>query len=199
MPERIIPLAEETGLIVALGEWVLREACARMAAWTATHAAPTRLAVNVSPVQFRRDDFMVMLRRVLAATGLAPQKLELELREGVMMGDVELALERIGQLHALGVSVAIDDFGTGYSSLSYLRRLPVDTLKIDRSCVQDLESSRGGRVPSIVQPIIALAHSLGMVVVAEGVETQLQLGMLRELGCDRAQGFVLARPQAELH
>jgi predicted signal transduction protein with EAL and GGDEF domain len=198
MPDRIIPLAEETGMIVALGEWVLREACARMAAWVATHPAPTRLAVNVSPVQFRRDDFIAMLRRVLAATGLSPRRLELELREGVMMGDAELAVERIGQLHALGVSVAIDDFGTGYSSLSYLRRLPVDTLKIDRSCVQDLEASRGGQVPSIVQPIITLAHSLGMAVVAEGVETQVQLGMLRELGCDRAQGWLVARPLPEL-
>jgi diguanylate cyclase (GGDEF)-like protein/PAS domain S-box-containing protein len=198
MPDRIIPLAEETGLIVSLGEWVLREACARMAAWAASHRESMRLAVNVSPVQFRRDDFISTIRRVLAATGLSPQRLELELPEGVMLGDADVALERIGQLHELGVSVAIDDFGTGYSSLSYLRRLPIDTLKIDRSCVQDLESSRGARVPSIVQPIIALAHSLGMAVVAEGVETHVQLGILRELGCDRAQGFVLARPHPEL-
>jgi diguanylate cyclase (GGDEF)-like protein/PAS domain S-box-containing protein len=200
MPERIIPLAEETGLIVALGEWVLREACQRMASSTNGHRSTlTRLAVNVSPVQFRRDDFIATIRRVLSATGLPAQKLELEIKEGAIMGDTEIALERIAQLHAMGVSVAIDDFGTGYSSLSYLRRLPIDTLKIDRSCVQDLESTRSGRVPPIVEPIIALAHSLGMSVVAEGVETQAQLGMLRELGCDRAQGFVVARPRSDWH
>jgi EAL domain-containing protein (putative c-di-GMP-specific phosphodiesterase class I) len=197
MPERIIPIAEETGMIVPLGEWVLRQACQRMAQRPARKDA-ARVAVNISAVQFRRDDFIAMVRRVLSATGLPPQRLELELTEAAIMGDVDVVMERIAQLHTMGITVAIDDFGTGYSSLNYLRRLPIDTLKIDRTCVQDLESARGGRVPPIAQPIIALAHSLGMSVVAEGVETQAQLGILRELGCDRVQGFAVARPHVEL-
>jgi diguanylate cyclase (GGDEF)-like protein/PAS domain S-box-containing protein len=197
MPERILPIAEETGMIVSLGEWVLREACRRMTA-RAGRKDNVRVAVNVSAVQFRRDDFIAMVRRVLSATGLPAQALELELTEAAIMGDADVALERVTQLHAMGITVAIDDFGTGYSSLNYLRRLPIDTLKIDRTCVQDLERARGGRVPPIVQPIIALAHSLGMSVVAEGVETQAQLAMLRELGCDRVQGFAIARPHADL-
>jgi diguanylate cyclase (GGDEF)-like protein/PAS domain S-box-containing protein len=217
MPERFIPIAEQTGMIVALGEWVLREACLRMVALPGRKDA-ARVAVNVSAVQFRRDDFVAMVRRVLSATGLPAQRLELELKEAAMMGDTDWALERITQLHAMGITVALDDFGTGYSSLNYLRRLPIDTLKIDRSCVQDLDRTRLSKMPvllgeasggasrealpsgmpvSIVQPIIALAHSLGMIVVAEGVETQAQLGMLRDLGCDRVQGFAVGRPRAE--
>jgi diguanylate cyclase (GGDEF)-like protein/PAS domain S-box-containing protein len=200
-PERIIPIAEETGMIVPLGEWVLREACRWMVAHRNGHTPLARLSVNVSHVQFRREDFVMSVRRVLMATGLSARQLELELTESAIMYDLEVSVARLSELRALGVTIALDDFGTGYSSLTRLRKLPIDVLKIDRSFVQDLES-RGNLGPSsassIVQPMIALAHSMGMLVVAEGVETAGQLGRLRELDCDRAQGFAIGRPQPDL-
>jgi EAL domain-containing protein (putative c-di-GMP-specific phosphodiesterase class I) len=161
--------------------------------------APLRVAVNVSQVQFRRDDFVPLVMGTLKRTGLPARLLELELTESLIMRDADVVVERISELRTMGVSIAIDDFGTGYSSLSYLRRLPIDTLKIDRSFVHDMEDGGSGRAGApIVQPIIALAHSLGMRVVAEGVETEAQLKKLRELGCDGAQGFAIARPQHAL-
>jgi len=219
-PERLIPIAEETGLIVPLGEWVLREACRWMVAHVrggdgeaGARGPRARLSVNVSQVQFRREDFVQSVRRVLAATGLPARALELELTESAIMYDLDVAVARLAELRALGVTIALDDFGTGYSSLTRLRRLPIDVLKIDRSFVQDLEGRGNGdgrgnghgerasaatEATSMVQPMIALAHSMGMLVVAEGVETPAQLGRLRELGCDRAQGYAIARPQADL-
>jgi diguanylate cyclase (GGDEF)-like protein/PAS domain S-box-containing protein len=203
-PERVIPIAEETGLIVPLGEWVLREACRWMVAHDDGNGVVARLTVNVSQVQFRREDFVMTVRRVLLATGLSARRLELELTESAIMYDLDVAVARLHELRALGVTIALDDFGTGYSSLTRLRRLPIDVIKIDRSFVQDLEARGSNGAPasahasSMVQPMIALAHSMGMLVVAEGVETAGQLGRLRELGCDRAQGFAIARPQAEL-
>jgi EAL domain-containing protein (putative c-di-GMP-specific phosphodiesterase class I) len=195
MPEDMIPIAEETGMIVSLGEWVLREACRQSVAWIEAGQEARSIAVNVSQVQFRRDDFVDVVTRAIEATGLPPGLLELELTESVMMRDTETAVARIRQLRAMGILIALDDFGVGYSSLSYLRRLPLDTLKIDRSFVRDVEEQGGGRVTPIVEPIIALAHSLGLRVVAEGVESQGQLAKLRRLGCDRAQGFAIARPR----
>jgi diguanylate cyclase (GGDEF)-like protein/PAS domain S-box-containing protein len=198
MPDQIIPIAEETGMILAIGEWVLFEACRRMAELSIHGKRGIRMAVNVSQVQFGREDFVGMVTRTLRATRLPARLLELELTESVVMRDTDLAVERISELRSMGVAIAIDDFGTGYSSLSYLRRLPTDTLKIDRSFIQDLEGAGTRESAPIVQPIIALAHSLGMRVVAEGVETDTQLGILRKLGCDCAQGFGIARPTASL-
>src|SRR5262249_40292558 len=153
MPGQIIPIAEETGSIVALGEWILFEACAQMARYAAVGSPGCRVAVNVSQVQFGRDDFVATVERALTESGLPPRLLELELTESVLMRDADVAIERVAELHAMGVSLAIDDFGTGYSSLSYLRQLPLDTLKIDRSFVHDLGCRT---VTTIVEPIIAL-------------------------------------------
>ncbi len=151
-----------------------------------------RVAVNVSAIQFRRNDFASLVSTVLAETGLEPSRVELELTESVVMHDATESIHEMKRLRDLGVRVAIDDFGTGYSSLNYLQRLPVDTLKIDRSFVNEIGRTHD-RV-TLVQPIIALAHSLGMEVVAEGVETEEQLAFLRELGCDFVQGYLLGRP-----
>ena len=196
-PSRIIPIAEETGLIVGLGEWVLTEACRQLVQRIASGFRPSRLAINVSPVQFRRSDFVATVTRTLLATGLPPHLLELELTESLIMRDADVVIDRIGELHAMGVSIALDDFGVGYSSLSYLRRLPIDTLKLDRTFLADLDGAGNGH-GSIVQPIVALAHGLGMSVVAEGVETRAQADKLRSLGCDRAQGHGIAAPTASL-
>jgi diguanylate cyclase (GGDEF)-like protein/PAS domain S-box-containing protein len=192
MPDRIIPIAEESGLIVPIGAWALREACRQSVAWRRDLGVDARVAVNVSAIQFRRNDFASLVSTVLSETGLEPSRVELELTESVVMHDATESIHEMKRLRDLGVRVAIDDFGTGYSSLNYLQRLPVDTLKIDRSFVNEIGRTHD-RV-TLVQPIIALAHSLGMEVVAEGVETEEQLAFLRELGCDYVQGYLLGRP-----
>ncbi len=188
-PMEFIPIAEETGLIVPLGEWVLEAACVQLATWHRDFPEHGRLsvAVNLSGSQIVQADFVERVARILERTGVSRSALELEITESVLMRDAEKAMAVLHSLKALGVHLSVDDFGTGYSSLSYLRRFPVDALKIDRSFVDGL--GQEAEDSAIVQAIQALAVSLGMTTVAEGVETAMQLDVLRHLGCRRAQGF----------
>jgi diguanylate cyclase (GGDEF)-like protein len=187
-PAEFIPVAEETGLIVQIGEWVLREACRAAMRWP---TAP-RVAVNLSPVQFRKGRVYEAVAAGLSESGLPADRLELEITESLLLAENEPTLETLHRLRALGVRICMDDFGTGYSSLSYLRSFPFDKIKIDRSFMRGL-----GRAPdsiAIVRAVIGLGHSLGMSVTAEGVETEEQLGAVREQGCDEVQGFFFSRP-----
>jgi EAL domain-containing protein (putative c-di-GMP-specific phosphodiesterase class I) len=186
-PNTFIPIAEETGLIVPIGEWVLREACSQVRAWIDSGMSPVRVAVNLSAKQFRHADLVAVVRSALDDAKLQPGYLELELTESAVMEDAEKSAATLQILSQMGVHISIDDFGTGYSSLSYLRRFPLDKLKIDRSFVRDLMQNPDDA--SIVKAIISLAHNLRLRVVAEGVETAEQLSYLRELGCDQYQGF----------
>jgi len=186
-PSRFIPVAEETGLIVPLGEWVLRTACRDAVRLQQACGAPLRLAVNLSPRQFRQGNLQALIERALADSGLDPAHLELEITEGVLMDSTDELAERLQRLRALGLAFAVDDFGTGYSSLSYITRFPIDTLKIDRSFVSRLPDSAGDA--AVAQTIIALAHSLRIKVVGEGVESEQQLDFLRARRCDMGQGF----------
>ncbi len=194
LPAEIIDIAEETGLIVPIGEWVLYAACEQLARWHVTHPDLT-MAVNLSGVQLGRIDLVRRVASVLDATGIDPTKLSLEITESVLMSDAEDALGMLLDLKALGVQISIDDFGTGYSSLSYLKRFPVDVLKIDRSFVDGLGNDPDDL--AIVQAILALAWALGIDTIAEGVETEAQRDVLHGLGCRHAQGFLLGRPSGE--
>jgi diguanylate cyclase (GGDEF)-like protein/PAS domain S-box-containing protein len=191
-PSEFIPLAEETGLIVPIGDWVLRTACAQMRAWQEMGLPPVRLAVNLSAQQIEQPHFVETLLGVLKETGLAADVLEIEITESVIMKDVENTIVKLVKLSDHGVKIAIDDFGTGYSSLSYLKKLPIHTLKIDQSFVHDISRDPGGT--SIVTAIIAMAKGLNLNMVAEGVETQKQLSFLRDLDCDEMQGFLYSWP-----
>ena len=186
-PKEFIPVAEETGLILVLGEQVLRTACAQAATWP-----KVRLSVNLSPVQFRHGDLLGLVRRVLQDTGLEANRLELEITEGVLLADREAALGALGKLRELGVRIAMDDFGTGYSSLSYLQKFPFDTIKIDGSFIGALETR--SEAHAIVRAVVSLGRSLGMRTCAEGVETAEQLAFLKAEGCDEVQGYYLGRP-----
>jgi EAL domain-containing protein (putative c-di-GMP-specific phosphodiesterase class I) len=186
-PGMFIALAEETGLIVPLGEWVLRTACLEAARWR-----PLRVAVNLSPAQFRVAGLAEMIAGVVGETGIDPERLELEITEGVLLTDTEQTLTTLNALKSIGVEIAIDDFGTGYSSLGYLRRFPIDRIKIDGSFIRDIETGDGGL--AIVRAVIALGASLAMRTTAEGVETAEQAHRLRELGCDDAQGYLFSPP-----
>jgi diguanylate cyclase (GGDEF)-like protein/PAS domain S-box-containing protein len=188
-PEEFVRLAEEGGYIARLGEWVLREACAEAARWD----PPLMLSVNLSPLQFREPDLAGDVERILAETGLDPKRLDLEVTEGLLIGDADHALTVLRRLKALGVQISMDDFGIGYSSLSYFRLFPFDKVKIDQSFVRDMGTSVAAR--AIVRSVIGLAHSLDMRVVAEGVETAEQQEMLRKKGCDLVQGYLISRPQ----
>ena len=192
-PNQFIPVAEQTALIVPIGEWILRHALRVQETLHGLGHDGLRMSVNVSAVQLRQPDFLSMLDRVLDATPIAPEHLELEITESVAALGIDQVLSLLDAIRARGVAIAIDDFGTGFSSLSYLHRLPVDRLKIDRSFIHTLESGQGGRITEMIVP---LGHHLNMKVLAEGVETPSQLERLRTLGCDEIQGFLLARPMA---
>ncbi|MBZ9713565.1 putative bifunctional diguanylate cyclase/phosphodiesterase [Deinococcus multiflagellatus] len=191
-PATFIPVAEDTGLIIPIGTYVLNEACRQLAAWREAGRPIERMSVNVSPAQFVRDDFVDVVRRALQSWRLQGRDLELELTERMIIRDVEGVSRRMAELRAMGVRLSIDDFGTGNSALNYLMTLPVTTLKVDRTFVQALEDSPGAY--RIVQAIVALGHALGLDVVAEGVETPAQLLQVRDLGVERTQGFLLGRP-----
>lgn len=192
-PAEFISITEETGLIVQLGAWVLREACRQVASWNVTHPnLPLQLSVNLSARQLHEMDLVGSVRRILQETGLPPQQLTLEVTESILLRDVAGSIEQLQALRRTGVSIAIDDFGTGYSSLSYLQRLPVDVVKIDRSFVSEVSS--GARSAAFVRAILQLCRTIELRTVAEGVETAEQAAGLRKLGCDMAQGFYFAHP-----
>jgi diguanylate cyclase (GGDEF)-like protein/PAS domain S-box-containing protein len=191
-PVKFIPIAEETGLIVPLGEWILRTACAQARAWIDAGLPPLTMAVNLSGRQFQSEDMVALVGAVLEQTGLPARFLELELTESIVMEQAEQAIATLDALKALGVRLAIDDFGTGYSSLAYLKRFPIDKLKIDRSFVQGLADDADDR--EIAATIIAMARSLSLDVLAEGVESEQQLAILRQLDCDQYQGYLFAQP-----
>ncbi|MEC5160430.1 MULTISPECIES: bifunctional diguanylate cyclase/phosphodiesterase [unclassified Janthinobacterium] len=191
-PSRFIALAEETGLIVPIGAWVMRTACAQNQAWRQAGLGQLRIAVNLSARQFSEANLVASIAAVLAETGLAPACLELELTESLFMHDIGVAVDQLHAMKALGVQLSIDDFGTGYSSFSYLRRFPIDVLKIDRTFVNDIANDADDA--AIVDSIIALAHNLKLRVIAEGVETEAQLDYLRQHGCDEMQGYYFSRP-----
>jgi diguanylate cyclase (GGDEF)-like protein/PAS domain S-box-containing protein len=187
-PSEFIPLAEESGLIVAMGEWILREACREAASWP----KPLQIAVNLSPAQFVHGDLVGLVHSILLETGLSPGRLELEITEGVLIEDFDRGLALLRRLKALGVRISMDDFGSGYSSLSYLQAFPFDKIKVDRAFVINL--GRNPQSAAIISAVIDLGHGLGMSLVAEGVETLEQLAFLADEGCDAVQGYLLGKP-----
>ncbi len=193
-PGHFIPIAEESGLILPIGEWVLREACAQSARWRAEGMAPIHMAVNLSPAQFREADLVGVVRKALADANLPAEALELELTESMLLGKGDGTVRTLEALKALGIGLSIDDFGTGYSSLNYIKRFPIDTLKIDQSFIRDMLTSE--QDSTLTTSIVLMGKGLNLTVVAEGVETRSQLGLLRVLGCDQAQGFLFSRPVA---
>lgn len=194
-PGHFIPIIEDTGLIIPIGEWVLRQACSDMAKWQKQGIAINRIAINVSAHQFKQPSFITLVQEVVQETGIDPSQLELELTESILIDDLEHTLDALSQLRAMGVRMAIDDFGTGYSSLNYLKQFPVDTLKIDMSFIRGLpESSEDGQ---ITRTIISMAHNLGLGVIAEGVETKEQLEFLKQVECEEVQGFYFSKPLPE--
>ncbi len=193
-PAEFIPVAEETGLVVGLGLWMLREACMQTRAWQEEFCfePPLTISVNLSPRQLRQDDLVDRVREVLEESGLEPQQLKLEITESAVLENTEKALELLHALRAMSVPLCLDDFGTGYSSLSYLHQLPVDVLKIDRSFVCHVDDGKSGG--NFVETIVELSHSLDLEVVAEGVETASQEARIREMGCEYGQGYLYSRP-----
>lgn len=191
-PGDFIPLAEETGLIVPIGEWVLRTACAQNLEWQQRGFAPVRMAVNISPRQFRQGGVIETVDQVLQQSGLDPHWLELEITESCAMENVDQTIQSLAHLQGRGIHLAIDDFGTGFSSLSYRQRFPISKLKIDRSFVRDI--GQNGNDAAIAASVIALGRSMKLEVVAEGVETEAQAEFLRREGCQLSQGFLLGRP-----
>jgi len=187
-PNDFIPIAEETGLIVPIGEWVLREACRTAMTWP----TPARVAVNLSTVQFKNKKLYETVVLALQESGLPPTRLELEITESLLLAESEPTLETLHKLRALGIRISMDYFGTGYSSLSYLRSFPFDKIKIDRSFIRDLESK--GDSLAIIKAVIGLGQSLGMSTTAEGIETEEQLAAVREQGCNEVQGFLFSPP-----
>jgi EAL domain-containing protein (putative c-di-GMP-specific phosphodiesterase class I) len=192
-PDEFIPLAEQSGLIVEIGDWVLREACAQVRRWRDTGAAEWQVAVNVSGVQFRDGTLVRRVADAIAAAQIDPHMIELEFTEGALIEYSAAVSRAVNSLKELGVATALDDFGTGYSSMSYLRHFPVDTLKIDRVFVRDITSKSAGNAP-LVDAIIAMAKSLGLATVAEGVETEAQWQYLRNREANQVQGFLFCRP-----
>ncbi|MBF0124567.1 MAG: EAL domain-containing protein [Magnetococcales bacterium] len=193
-PDQFIPLAEETGLIIPIGEWILRESCRQTQQWLQQGLGPLQVAVNLSARQFQKGNLLLTVERILDETGLAAQCLDLEITESLMMTNVDQAIRILKQLHDKGISISVDDFGTGYSSLNYLKQFPIDNLKIDRSFMGNF--APGSDDVAIVRAIISMAHSLGLHVIAEGVETEQHLNFLRENGCDQFQGYYFSKPVA---
>jgi EAL domain-containing protein (putative c-di-GMP-specific phosphodiesterase class I) len=192
-PLRFIPLAEENGMILQLGQWVLTAACRQLTEWSHhPETAAWTVAVNVSARQFAQDDFVNTVAQVLHDTGARPQNLKLELTESMLVKNMDVIIAKMNAIKALGVSFSLDDFGTGYSSLSYLKQLPLAQLKIDQSFVHDLLTNTNDAV--IARTVVALGHSLGMMVIAEGVETSEQRQLLADMGCDAFQGYYFGRP-----
>jgi EAL domain-containing protein (putative c-di-GMP-specific phosphodiesterase class I) len=199
-PDEFIPLAEQSGLIVEIGDWVLREACAQVGRWRDSEAPNWQVAVNVSGVQFRDGSLVRRVASAIDAAGIDPRMIELEFTEGALIEYSSPVSKAVKSLKELGVATALDDFGTGYSSMSYLRHFPIDTLKIDRAFVRDIASKSAGNAP-LVDAIIAMAKSLGLETVAEGVETEAQWHYLRNRNANQVQGFLFCRPLAiaDLH
>ena len=191
-PDQFIPVAESTGLIVDLADWIFREACRQAALWSESGLGPIQIAINLSAVQFKRTNILERLLPILDATGVPPSQLELEITETTMIDNFDPVVEQLEALRETGMHIAIDDFGTGYTSLAHVKHLPVDKLKVDRSFVHNLPESSTDA--AIVKTIIALSEALGLGVVAEGVETQEQLVFLRNLGCREIQGFYITKP-----
>jgi EAL domain-containing protein (putative c-di-GMP-specific phosphodiesterase class I) len=191
-PGVFIPIAEETGMIIEIGNWVVAQACAQLARWREAGIADLTMSINVSVAQLLRGDLIQRLCDVLAEHDIAPNQLELELTESMVMANAEQSITTLRRLKSIGVTLAIDDFGTGYSSLSYLKRLPIDTLKIDKEFVGDITTDPDDE--AITATVITMAHSLGLNVVAEGVEIAEQVEYLREQDCDEVQGHWLAYP-----
>jgi diguanylate cyclase (GGDEF)-like protein len=191
-PGDFIPHAEETGLIVPIGEWVIREVCEQLRTWLDLGEPAVSVSVNLAAPQFRQSDLVGIIENALAGTGLSPSLLSVEITEGVTMEDGRQAVETLAKLRSMGVQVSLDDFGTGYSALSYLRSLPIDVVKLDKSFVRDLEGDTGAL--AIASAVIMMAHNLNLKVVAEGVETGQQLSFLQNCGCDAIQGFLFSRP-----
>jgi len=192
-PAEFIPLLEDTGLILAVGDWVLTSACRQGMQWLDAGLPPMNIAVNLSPLQFHQPDLALRIEHILEETGFDPSHLELEITEGMLINNIEETVRTLNTLHERGIRVSIDDFGTGYSSLSYLKRFPIDSLKIDRSFVRDIHSDKNSA--AIAAAIIAMAHALDLKVTAEGVESMAQLELLRQQRCDYAQGFFIATPK----
>lgn len=194
MPDVFIGIAERSGLIIDLGEFVLRRACHDLAAWHAAGLGPLRLGVNVSMAQFKSPRFLPAVVRVLKASGIAAESLELEITESMLMSDPRSVVDNLNAVKALGVRVALDDFGTGFSSLSYLRTLPIDRLKVDRSFVRDIDSGQHGA--KIAEMVVTLGKTLGMQIIAEGIEREVEADTLLQLGCQEGQGYLYGRPMA---
>jgi EAL domain-containing protein (putative c-di-GMP-specific phosphodiesterase class I) len=190
-PSEFIPVAEDSGLIVPLSKWVLREACRQTCAWQAAGLPPIRMSVNISATEFRQRGFLEGIRTVLEETGMNPELLELEITESVLMQNAESTIQILQAIKQMGIRLAIDDFGTGYSSLSYLRRFPIDVLKIDQSFVRDL--SIDSNDAALVSAIISLGRSLKLNIIAEGIETQDQLDFLKANHCEEGQGYFFSR------
>ena len=191
-PDKFIPLAEDNGMIIPMGEWVLKKACQQMRAWLDMGRPMERISVNVSGQQVQRGELVSCVERVLRETGLAPSHLELEITESFIMQQTDKVIKTLESLSQLGVIMSIDDFGTGYSSLSYLKQLPVHKLKIDRSFIRDIPGNANDEV--IARAVLALGQSLQLNVIAEGVETEEQQAFLRKLKCDEVQGYLYSRP-----
>jgi len=191
-PDRFIPFAEDCGLINDIGVWVLRKACAQARQWNEAHELSLRVAVNISPIHISTGGFVDMVRSVIAETGIDPNLLEIEITEMSMLDYTEDLIDTIKQLRELGITISLDDFGTGYSSLNYLKKFPVDVLKIDRAFVRDIVPEKSGI--AMISAMISLAHALNLQVVAEGVEEEAELNVLREHGCEYVQGYYFSKP-----
>jgi len=191
-PDRFIALAEQSGLIIELGEWLFAKVCAQASQWLADHCAPQRVAINVSMLQFNHNNLIQQLSRQIEKYGLPAGLIEIEITESAAMQNPEHTISRIEELQSLGVLLSIDDFGTGFSSLSYLQKIHADRIKIDRSFINAIDGSEESA--SISEMIINLGHKLGFSILAEGVETPEQAAVLKKLGCDEVQGFLFAHP-----